>query len=393
MSIPIIPKDETTKGGWSDDKKIYGNKSENAIREIAENIKEAFCAKTIIEDKGKDIWIYQGKFYESCGKQKISRICAENDIPSSKIINKIISLAYIEKKEFYKSFKHPTEFTLVNLNNCVHDWYNDHTYPHDDKYMFKYCLPIDYDRYANCPIFKGMISGMLKNWDDEIELKKWLGYHLMPGVWYQKFAVFVGPEASSKGKLLNVLIKIVGEGNSSGHTLQDLVNPTKYFIQDIETKLANVCGDQTSDTLRRKNLGVIYQLTGEDIVSGRAIRQMPKTFRPVCKITLSYNKLPTIDMGIYLANEFWRRLILFETKKYYINPDPYFEMELMNELPGIYNYIVDGAKLLIKEGFKDNRGKSGDYLKLKNKWIGNMMTESKNIHIPSIPLYDDEEMK
>lgn len=370
--IRIIPIEETTKDTTTEAKIICNKRSDEEIDNFAIHIISELSVKRIIESDS-NLWYFDGRCYNPYGEAIIKKMCAKNNFPHGKVLSKIKNLAYIWKREF----EIPKEYeSFINLQNCVYDWRTNQTHEHNPRYNFKYYIPINYDRTANCPIFKGMISGMLANHEDIPEVLKWLGYHLMVKPKYQKSAFFVGPPATSKGKLLDVLSQLVGKDNSSAHTLKDLMNPTKYFVQDIENKLANISADQSTDKLSSKDIGIFLELVGEDKLSGRAVREKPITFKPKCKLTWAFNKFPSLQMRIFNGNEFWRRLIIFETKKYYIHDDPEFENELYKELPGIFNWIAEGTMLLDKEGFKNYKGDDGNYKDLKKMWIKWMIKES-----------------
>lgn len=389
MSLPLIPEEDTTKGKWSKNKKKnqQDNNDKNItytfdqVDELADYIVEEFAIKTIRETKV--MWVFRGKYYDSYADSLIEELLTNKellggkDISKGKLLQKIRGKSYIDKKEFRKPIEY---YTYVNMDNCVYDIKEDKFYPHDPKYNFTYILPFPYIKSACCTTFMSIVSGMSKDYRHIDELQKWFGYHLVPGTKYQKAMFIVGPEATGKGKLLFGLEQIIGEGNYSAHSLADLNSPTKYFIQDIEYKLANIKGDQDTVRLSNKDIGMFLAVTGEDTVSGRSVQQIPRTFRPNTKFTWAYNKFPYTDIEIFSRNEFWRRIIIFETKKYFIRPDENLESELIKERSGIFNWSAEGYRILEKEGFKDYRGDDDRsekmYRDIKKKWIDNM-----NIHI------------
>jgi phage/plasmid-associated DNA primase len=136
-----------------------------------------------------------------------------------------------------------------------------------------------------------------------------------------------------------------------------------------------LCGDLATSKLTGAELSTYYKITGEDLVHGRVIRHMPINFRPRSKLAWAFNKLPMMSMNVFLANEFWRRCIIIETKYYEYTNDHAFEDKLGLEIPGIYNHFFEeGVRLLVEEGFKEF--KEDNYKELKNKWISHMRTAS-----------------
>jgi phage/plasmid-associated DNA primase len=384
MSIPIVEADDETKGKWCDAKKVPKKEKTKAEHtEMASFFVSELNAKSVIEDNNKFIWVFQDGYYHPYGESILRTLCANQGFDASKIVKLVRAKASVWRKEFIYDLD--PGFTYVNLNNCVRDWKGRRTYEHEYKYNFRYKLPFNYDPDAECPLFDEMVSGMLKNKEDIFELKKWLGYHIMLGTGYQKAAFIVGPPSSSKGTLLKVLTKIVGDGNYSAATLKSLCAGNLYSAADLENKLANICGDLTTNKFTGQELGMYYRITGEDPIQGRVIFHTPKSFRPNAKLTWLFNKLPMLTMGVFNAKEFWRRCLIFETKTYNFYPNPQFEYKLYEELPGIYNhYFEEGVLLLFKHGFKNNIGKDGEYGELSQKWLCNMRltAEDQDVYVP-----------
>lgn len=392
VSIPTTPVDKSVLANLNlhPKKKSKCDRDKEIINEFADFFISEFDIKTIIEEKNKRIWIFQNGYYHPFGESVIRTEADKQDYDANKILAKIRARASVWRKEFEKEAD--PNFSFANLKNCVRDWKDGRSYEHDSKYRFRYKLPFDYEGSgATCPRFDEMVNNMLKNKEDVVELKKWLGYHLIEGTGYQKAAFFVGPPGSNKGTLLKVLIKIVGDGNYSAATLQSLCNTNLYSAADLENKLANLCGDLTTDRFTTRELGMYYRITGEDPIQGRKIAHDPRTFKPRAKLTWLFNKLPILTVGVFNANEFWRRCIIFETKAYDYYQDPYFEYKLYEELPGIYNnYFEEGARLLHRNHFKDTKGSDGNYGELRKKWLLNMRRQGENEDV--LPIISEGEV-
>jgi putative DNA primase/helicase len=89
-------------------------------------------------------------------------------------------------------------------------------------------------------------------------------------------------------------------------------------------------------------------LTGRDPMTARFLNHEFFTFIPVCKIWIATNKKPKIvgqDDGI------WRRIHLIPfTQKFEGRENKQLKDQLREELPGILNWVIEGAGSWLREG-------------------------------------------
>jgi putative DNA primase/helicase len=73
------------------------------------------------------------------------------------------------------------------------------------------------------------------------------------------------------------------------------------------------------------------------------------SYRPQAKWVITGNELPRINDA---SDGFWRRIMLIPFKNVIDNPDKEFvEKKIIPELPGIFNWALDGLNSLRKHGF------------------------------------------
>ena len=101
----------------------------------------------------------------------------------------------------------------------------------------------------------------------------------------------------------------------------------------------------------RLNEGLIKQLSGEDPVTARKLYGDEFEFMPEFKLWMATNHKPIIrgtDTGI------WRRvhMIPFEVQIPDEKKDKHLAGKLRRELPGIFNWAVEGFAMYQREGLK-----------------------------------------
>jgi putative DNA primase/helicase len=90
----------------------------------------------------------------------------------------------------------------------------------------------------------------------------------------------------------------------------------------------------------------IKSLTGSDTVNARKVYARPFTFKPVGKFWLRCNDRPVIKD---LTHSMWRRVKLIPFNQTF-NVDPTLLPTLMSELPGIFNWAIEGCRQWRREG-------------------------------------------
>lgn len=317
----------------------------------ADSIKNVCHVKTIIENG--TMWIYNPKkgSYERA-ESHIQSLCARNLGYNTRGVYKELmfnleGISYIPIKDF----ESPPNF--INLKNAVIDVEKNTIINFDPRYNFKFTLNIEYAENASCPIFEEMIKNMMTNQEDIDLIQRWFGYHFIRGQLEKKALFIVGPTDAGKTTLLWTLQQLIGEGNYSSHSLHDISNDTKYYVADMQYKLANINADISA--MGPRDISMFKQLTGGDMISAREIRQKPKQFCNEAKMTFACNRTPNITEPILSDKAFWNRIMLINVKRGYEIEDKLIRNKLKEELPGILNWAIDGLKDYHKKGLGYNK--------------------------------------
>ena len=206
-------------------------------------------------------------------------------------------------------------------------------------------LDFDYDANAEAP--ERWIKFLEQLWGDDIEsvflLQEWMGYCLVADTSQQKMLILVGPRRSGKGTIGRILHHLVGAGNVVGPTTSGLAG--NFGLQPLIGKSLAIVSDAR---FTGENIGVVVErllcISGEDTLTvdrkflGSVTMKLPTRFMFLT------NELPRLkDASGALAGRF---LILRLTHSFYGKEDVTLTAKLMEELPGILLWAIEGLKRL-----------------------------------------------
>lgn len=310
-------------------------------------------------DKNNGIYIPHGASY-------IRELCAKNRSTSNKkfiesFVYHIQNITIIDRNDFINPKN------LINLRNGTYDLEADKLLEHSPEYNFQGLLEIEYNKSAECPIWKDVLSKMFLSQSDLLRTQKWFGYQFVRENREQIAHGYFGESGSGKSQILKTMRDLLGPKNVTNFNLQEFSNPNMYALASLYGKYANINYDMSTSQL--KDITNFKMITAGDPISARNPYKEPFTFVNHAKLTWACNKLPKISDETINAPEIKRRIMLTETKKGYndedIDKDIY--SKFVKELPGIFNWAVEGYRLYFK-----HKGFNYDHDEVPSIWKGNM---------------------
>jgi putative DNA primase/helicase len=179
----------------------------------------------------------------------------------------------------------------INVSNGMLEW-NSSTvvdrHPHQELHLSTVQLPVTYRVSATCPAFDDFLAWAVAE-DDIQRVWEIIGYLMMSGNPLQRAVLLTGGGGNGKGVLLEVIKRLLGEGNCTSVPLHDFAD-NRFVTAELFGKLANICGD--IDATYIENTSRIKEITGEDTVMGERKGQDPFYFKPWCKMVFSANDIP-----------------------------------------------------------------------------------------------------
>jgi putative DNA primase/helicase len=237
---------------------------------------------------------------------------------------------------------------------------------------------VEYDRDADCPAWKHFIMEIMNYNTDLIHfIQNAAGWAVTGDTSEQSMFILFGTGANGKSTFLNTIMNLLGD--------YAIATPTETFMKKsgdpITNDIARLRGTRFVTTTeaeygKRLSEPLIKQITGNDRMTARFLYGEFFNFVPTFKIWMATNHKPVIkgtDHGI------WRRikLIPFTTRIEEEHQDKHLEGKLMQEGPGILNWLIEGAGRWRKEGLKIPNIiiKATDEYRAEMDVIGNFLRE------------------
>jgi putative DNA primase/helicase len=232
---------------------------------------------------------------------------------------------------------------LLNVDNGTLDLRSATLRPHDRSDRITKLAPVPYDTNASCDRWLAFLEEVLPDPEVRTFIQRAVGYSLTGRTDEQVLLLLHGFGANGKSTFLETIHALVGDygWHSPADTFlarRDTGVPNdvaklqgRRFVSAVECEE----GRQLAESR-------IKGLTGGDRVPARFMRAEWFDFKPVCKIWLATNAKPTIrgnDLAI------WRRirLVPFDVTIDEARRDPHLPAKLLEELPGILRWAVEGC--------------------------------------------------
>lgn len=330
-----------------------GNPSENRVKvhqtyAIAEDVRDGALDRDYIyciEDN--KYYYYEDNYWKETHDLELSLVMNEK-------ITNINNLSLSMKNQIFGHLrvllqKRLDIFNSSNLINFPQGEFDPLTrilHPHNKEHYSTTRLPYNYDEMAECPLWKKTLDEIFEGDQKKIgTLQEFFGYCLVPDTTMKKALLLLGESNTGKSTILFLFKELIGKQNYSTVALKDMGHP-QYTPQMIN-KLVNIDTD-VSKTANE------YEEHFKKITSGEEINCNQKfietfSFIPKCRIILAANIFPRITDH---SSAFYNRLIIIPMDRIFTQEemDRNLVPKLRHELPGIFNWCVDGLHRMKMRG-------------------------------------------
>lgn len=228
-------------------------------------------------------------------------------------------------------------------------------FPFDPRFYNHFAVPFDYDPDAPRP--ERFLRFLQEAWPDDPDAQRlvveWFAYVVSGRTDLQTIFLLIGPPGSGKGTLVRLLTALIGARNVTTTSFRDLMGSfgLQSFVEGGLKTLAvltdaHVLRGDTTEAVEHMN-----QIAGED----------QKTIQRKFKTDMHVTKMPTRLM--ILSNEvpnfkdpsgsFAKRLKILRMTRGYRGTgeeDLYLLRDMLVELPGIFNLVLDALDDLDERG-------------------------------------------
>ena len=222
--------------------------------------------------------------------------------------------------------------------------------PHTPWYFTLSKVDYNYDPKAKCPFWDAFLSDIMDcNMKYVSLLQQWVGYLFTPDLRQQKFLLCCGEGANGKGVFFDVVKALVGEHNVSELGLYSFSPKVSQFaLYSTLGKMVNMSAESTHFVEEQGENVLKSYVAGDTLFFDRKFRE-PISAIPTAKVMIATNALPRFNDKTHAV---WRRILLvpfpivIKIEKQITD----LAEQLKKELPGIFNWALDGLDTLNKNG-------------------------------------------
>ncbi|WP_405489113.1 phage/plasmid primase, P4 family [Streptomyces sp. NBC_00096] len=232
---------------------------------------------------------------------------------------------------------------LLNVGNGVVDLRTGKLLDHDPGLFLMQQSPIHFEQGAKAPMWEQFLASVMPDEERRAYLARVVGYTLTGSTEEQVMFIHHGDGQNGKGVFMRVVTEIFGDYAQSVPRSTLMAKQNEGIPNDV----ARMMGKRllsTTETSAGKRLDdeLVKQLTGEDTVSARFLNKEFFDFRPVGKIHLVTNYLPTVGGGHGIARRLqdigWDVIVPPEKRI-----KKYDEKILAAESSGVLNWAIQGC--------------------------------------------------
>lgn len=267
----------------------------------------------------------------------------DEEVKTPKLMQKICErVAFSVKHEWHPYIPQGQEW--INLQNGTLEIYADGSVmlrEHNKADYFTYALPYSYDPCATCEKWQAFLDRVIPDKDTQLTLAMYIAYCLVRKLKLSKLLILFGEGSNGKSVILDVCSYLFGRGNVSYESLVELTQSDEKRAQ-IENKLVNIShecqGEMNNDTFKKL-------ISGEP-VTAKELYHNTHTMYVYPKFMISSNVMPRPE----LTHGWLRRIIIIKMMEVIKEEEQDVELtdKLLNELPGILNWVINALKMLMK---------------------------------------------
>jgi putative DNA primase/helicase len=209
--------------------------------------------------------------------------------------------------------------------------------------LVTYFTDVSFDRTTPCPRWEQFLAEIFPQDEDLMDwIWRVVGYLLTANTTAQCFFLCYGTGANGKSVFLNVLRALLGRYAYNAPFATFESQARSQIPNDLAAMVGRrlVTASETNEG-SRLNEARVKMLTGRDPVTARFLNREFFTFVPVAKYFLAVNHKPLVKDYSY---GFWRRVRLIPfLAQFRENADPLLEDTLLDELPGVLAWAVEGC--------------------------------------------------
>lgn len=299
-------------------------------------------------------YVYNGTHWEVINEDDLAyflgRVSEKMGVP------RFDSRHYEFKDKLFKQFEAEAHLSepkinddtvLINLENGTFEVTSEsrelREFRADD--FLTYQIGFKYDPEAKAPLFTKYLNEVLPDRDSQRVLAEFMGYIFTRNLKLEKVLFLYGSGRNGKSVMFDIMKAMIGESNISYYGLSSLTDDNGYHRAKLVNKLVN----WASDVGENLQSNTFKQLASGEPIEARLPYKDPFHLKNVCKFAFNTNTLPT---DVEHTDAFFERFLIIPFDKYIPKEkrDPQLANKIIKrELPGVFNWVLDGLDRLLKQ--------------------------------------------
>lgn len=234
---------------------------------------------------------------------------------------------------------------IANVKNGLLNIYTRELRPHTPEFVSLIQYDVSYDPTATCPTWTDCMEAWMEGDEKEeksLMLQQFAGYCLSSSMQKDKALFMVGDGANGKSTFVDTIAMLIGKDGVTHVDLEGLYG--QYGMKALVGKRLNVIEEVHGNYYQSNKLKKL--VSGEPVTIDVKYKDQ-YTFTPQAKFIFAVNQMPRVDD----TSNATERRICAVTFKNNFRDKPNTELRsrfglLAKELPGILNWMLDGAKNL-----------------------------------------------
>lgn len=264
----------------------------------------------------------------------------------------------------------------INLENGMYNLKTHKLEEHHSKFLSTVRVPISFNENATCPKFLQFIKDIANDDEELIKVhQELLGYWLTTETKCEKAVYYYGRGANGKSVLANLVSILVGSENVSSVPLAQFSN--NFGLEGIIGKTLNIAAENEMQGSRLNTEAFKSIVSGDGITINIKYRSPIVNYKSKCRLLFLGNELPdTTD----LTQGYFRKFLIVPFKRTFTEAERNRNLleELKEELPGIFNWAIEGL----------NRLKKQEYIFSHSKVIEDEMTKYRLAQNPVLHFFE-----
>lgn len=306
-------------------------------------------------------YMYREVYYEQIEFRKMQQITfafIKANYPSMNVTVALVNDVIQQIKWTCKRQVEDIDYEYIALNDGLYNMRTFELEKHDRHKIVSYYVPYNYqDLHMEIPNFKKFINTSLvhqnKPKETDLELvrlvQEMFGFYLMDTFKVTGAFFLVGTGANGKSTMTQVVQDMIGHKYCSAMSIQTLTTD-KFSTHHLIGKRLNCSNEEESKYIQSDKFKAL--VTGEMIDAERKFGERFE-FIPRTKYLFSTNEMPSFSGMSYALKRrikivpFYRQFNVEQGEH-----DPDLGEKLKNEMPGIMLWAFEGAKRIVKNGYR-----------------------------------------